>query len=106
MVGPGLTTTTFRSCLDIRYNFCVSTKPRSNPLRRSRRNDLMSASSAVTPKECRQPTLPSNRDDPPIRYADRIRLATKPIGVRSKLLDLLIPKTIAVVEMDVLKPAF
>jgi hypothetical protein len=26
MVGPGLATTTFRSWLAIRYNFCVSTQ--------------------------------------------------------------------------------
>jgi hypothetical protein len=32
---------------------------------------------------------------------DRISLATKPMNVGSKLFDLLIPKAIAVVEMDV-----
>jgi hypothetical protein len=57
---------------------------------------------ATTPKECRR--VPRRPIEMTLRIhecLDRVCLATKPTRVGSKLFDLLIPKAIAVVEMDV-----
>ena len=104
MVGPALATICYRGWLAIRYNFCVSTKgvtPNSNLLRPFEETDVRLIRQLLQ-RECRRARRRSIEVTLRMHECvDRVRLATMRMRVGPKLFDLLIPKAIAVVEMDV-----
>ena len=92
----------------IRYNFWVSTQERRHPpvatpyvLPLKKRSDVRLIRQLRQRKVDEYSAIQSGRPSPHSKVHGPHYLATKPINVGSKLFDLLIPKAIAVVEMDV-----